>query len=347
MQRQRDQAAIRSDAIKMGIKKAQSGCFQCMDGYFTLARQQGASEEEIQVALEQATQTKGNGLARRDLIKLLASSGLVAAAGGLALSSKEQKESYARARHPLAPSTWWGTDSSTQVCCQMPQHFYIGRMGYGGEPAGDAYYFNTNAAREAGHAHTYGYWGVVGPNSRPSNLSPFDWGRRQADCAWNSWNHGPNAPYIGGLTVFGDVEPGFGGWASGNYGANQNVISGFFQELFNITPPRVWPGIYISPYYWSTLIGQSFRPATDFVLWLTGCDTCGGDLCSPCNFSCNTLISVNNRFANTIINVTLGGRRPVVWQYWIGDCQCGDYNAMTQYATSLLPVNSNVTYASC
>ena len=352
---QRDPAAIRSDAIKLALKRAQSGCFQCMDGYFELARHHGASEEDIHAALEQATRTQGKNHSRRDLIKLLAGTGIAAAAGGLRLGIQEPLTSYAQSlkhgkkiKHtkqvPSIP-VWWGTDSSTQACCAMPQNFYIGRMGYGAEPAGDAYFFNINAAKAAGHEHTYGYWGVVGPDSMPSGISSFDWGRRQAICAWNAWNHGPNEAYIGGLTIFGDVEPGFGGWHSGNYTPNQNVIAGFLQELFNITPRQVWPGIYISPYYWTSLVGQNFRPTTDFVLWITGCGTCGGNLCSPCNSSCDTPATVSDRLATSVLNVTLGGRRPVAWQYWISNCQCGDYNVMTQYNNSLMPVNSNTIYS--
>lgn len=241
-------------------------------------------------------------------------------------------------------STWWGTDSSTQSCCEMPQDFYIGRMGYGGQSVGDAYFFNTDAANAAGQQYTYGYWGVVGPESAPVGWSPVQWGQQQANNAWNARSEGPHASYIGGLTIFADVEPGFGGWSFGNFAANQGVLNGFLTQLFNITPHEVWPGLYISPYYWSNLMGQGFRPGTDFVLWLTGCDTCGADLCNPCDFSCNTLTSVSQRLTASILNVTLGGRRPVLWQYWIGGCQCGDYNVITQHAASLVPVNGNVTY---
>jgi len=44
------------------------------------------------------------------------------------------------------------------------------------------------------------------------------------------------------------------------------VLSGFLTQLFNVTPPRTWPGLYISSYYWSNLLGTAYRPVTDFVL---------------------------------------------------------------------------------
>ncbi|HEY7419026.1 MAG TPA: hypothetical protein VH593_27845, partial [Ktedonobacteraceae bacterium] len=245
-----------------------------------------------------------------------------------------------------ATSFWWGTDSNSQACCNMPQNFYIGRMGYGIEPVGDAYFFNINSARAASNRHTYGYWGLVGPGYR-GGWSPYDYGRKQADCAWNAWNHGPNAPHIGGQTVFADVEPGFGGWSFGDFGANQAIINGFLRELHNITPHHKSPGLYISPYYWSNMVGTGFKPSTNYVLWVTGCDTCGGDLCSPCNFACNTLTTVRNRMSATVSHVALGGFKPVVWQYWISNCGCGDYNVMTQNAGALSPARANTLYRGC
>lgn len=336
MVRQRDARAIRADALRMGIKKARSGCTPCMHGYFDLARQHGATEEEIQQAQLEAAQPEKSGLGRRTMMKLAA----VGAVGGLAFGSMELLSSKAQI------PAWFGTDSGSQSCCDMPQNFYVGRMGYGAEPIGDAYYFNRNAATIAGYQHTYGYWGVVGPDARPAGMSPYAWGQHQADNAWYARSHGPNADLIGGLTVFADVEPGFGGWTFGNYSNNQNVVDGFLTELFNITPPNTWPGLYISPFYWTNLVNQSFRPAADFILWATGCHTCGSDICSPCNFSCNTQVTVQNMLASTVVNITLGGRKPVLWQYWVSDCGCGDYNVATQNVPSFTPQFGAATYFS-
>ena len=341
MLNQRSSDQIRVDALKVAIRKATTGCLGCADSYLALAEEHGATEAELQQAIDAIYRETGKRAGRRNMMKLLAAGGLVAA-GGLALETSGLLSSQA------AIPTQWGTDSGSQTCCSMPQNFYIGRLGYGGQPQGDAYYFNLNAARAAGHGRTFGYWGVVGPDLRPASMTPDAWGRQQATNAWNAWNHGPNSAYVGGTTVFADVEPGFGGWSFGNYGQNQGVVSGFLAQLFAITPPRTWPGLYISSYYWSGLLGTAYRPATDFVLWICGCDTCGRDICSPCNYSCNTLNTVQNKLASTVVNTTLGGRKPVIWQYWISDCSCGDYNVMTQSVSSLTPALGNTTYyATC
>jgi hypothetical protein len=324
----------------MGIKKGREGCLPCMGEYFALAKQHGATEEELQQAIQKIeTKTASPNLARRDVLKLVAAGGLAATTTGLTLGMA--KNSYGQAQTVEA---WWGTDSSSQSCCDMPQNFYVGRMGYGAEPQGDAYFFNINSAQAAGNRRTFGYWGLVGPSIRGIS-SPKSWGQQQARCAWNAWNHGPHAPYIGGETIFADVEPGFSGWRNGNYQANQAVLNGFLYELFTITPPHVWPGLYISPLYWTNFFGQNFRPATDFVLWLTGYDTCGRDLCSPCNYSCSTLASVRNRLASSINHIVIGGHMPVVWQYWISNFGCGDFNVMMQNEASLLPIKSNTLYS--
>lgn len=338
MLQQRTSEQIRIDALKMGIKKAQGGCLSCAYGYFTLAKQHGASDEEIQQAVDKANKAGNHNIQRRDVLKMIASGGLAAAAGNLAIGTAEYSTGQAKRAALL-----WGTDSNSQACCSMPQNFYIGRMGYGVEPVGDAYFFNLSAAQAAGNRRTYGYWGLVGPGSSGS-WSPYDYGRKQADCAWSAWNHGPSAPYIGGLTIFADVEPGFGGWNFGNYGANQAVINGFLQEMRHITSHHSSPGLYISPYYWSNLVGTGFKPVTAYVLWVTGCDTCGGDLCNPCDFTCNTFTTVKNRLAATVSQTSLGGCKPTVWQYWISSYGCGDYNVMTQNATSLSPRRSKTLY---
>ena len=198
----------------------------------------------------------------------------------------------------------------------------------------------------AGYAHTYGYWGVVGPNFRPVGLSPYNWGRRQAACAWNAWHNGPHATYHGGLTVFGDVEMGFGGWQARNYDPNKAVMSGFLSELYTITPHKVWPGLYTSPTFWAMCFGANYRPSTDFVLWLTGCNTCGDTVCAP-SAGCSTPQSARATMLNATGHTILGGRKAVMWQYWIGGCGCGDYNLMTQDAISLAPINVKRVYNPC
>ncbi len=350
VKRLREAAKIRDDALKLAVKKGQAGCLSCMESYLQLAHEYGANEEELLLARKQGQllpqedvleQSYEKSSQRRQLLKLAARGGIAAAAGALSLHSQtaEAQESAVK------QTTLWGTDSVTAACCGMPQNFYIGRIGYGTERTGDGNFFNMPAASRAGRNHTYGYWGVLGPDLRPAKVSAFDWGRRQADCAWNARNHGVHARYIGGLTVFADLEPEFGGWQRNSYMANRAVVSGFLQELFTISPHYVWPGLYSSPLTWRSLLGQQYRPTTDFVLWLTGSHTCTRELCSPCNPACKTLPGVQRILNANISRMALGGRKPVVWQYWINSCGCGDYNVMTQNAPSLRPVNSRVLYA--
>ncbi|HEX4208266.1 MAG TPA: hypothetical protein VHZ51_29490 [Ktedonobacteraceae bacterium] len=341
MLRPRTSEQIRIDAIKMGVKKAREGCLPCMNQYFALAREHGASQAEIECALASVS-TEQHGIPRRKLLKIAAAGGLAAATAGLGIASLE----YASNSHAQSVQTWWGTDSSSQTGYELPQNFYIGRMGWGKQPQGDALYFNVNAANAAGRERTFGYWGLVGPgNGYRGSTSPFDWGKRQADCAWNGWNHGPHATSVGSPTIFVDIESGFGGWTNGNYTANQQVVNGFLQELFNITPRNTWPGMYISPNYWKNLLGTQFKPTTPFVLWITGCYTCGTGVCGPADNSCSTQTSVQGKWKSHVGNVALGGQKPVLWQYWISNCGCGDYNVCTQNSTSLIPIPSDTLYA--
>jgi hypothetical protein len=175
---QRDPLKIRADALSMGVKKARAGCLDCMEGYFRIARQHGATEEDIQSALEVVTGSVGNRLGRRDLMKAALASGLAVASLG----------SLADTVHADTVPYYWGTDSNTSNCCGMPMNFYIGRMGYGVEPNGDPYFFNVNMANQVGVNRTFGYWGLQGPGLKPAGTTAFDWGVRQADAAWHAWH---------------------------------------------------------------------------------------------------------------------------------------------------------------
>jgi len=150
MQRQRDPAHIRQDAIKMAIQKAQAGCPSCAHKYFQLAQQHGATKEEISSAINNETESQGTRMKRRDILKLAA-----AAAVGATLGTE-----VLRSQNAEAYSSYWGTDSNSQSCCGIPQNFYSGRFGYG--TTSSTYYFNVNAAKAAGLYGTYEYWGVVG-----------------------------------------------------------------------------------------------------------------------------------------------------------------------------------------
>ena len=337
MLKQRTPEQIRLDAVKMGLKKAQSGCPECAEKYFELAKQHGATEQEIQEALEQATGMSKKGLNRRELIKYA-----VIGAGGLAITATVLT-SLERSHSAQAASSFFGVDSNTNICCAMPLNFYVGRMGYGVYPDTSYFAFNTAMAQKVGNPNTFGYWGVQGPGSNPNNTSPFQWGVSQAQAAWAAWNNTfVGASYVGGYTVFGDFESGFGGWGS-NVGANQAVINGFLSELFNITPPRVWPGLYVSPNTWNQFVGSGFVPGTSFVLWIVGTNECA--VCGPCNNGCGTTTSdATNIFNNNVRRVNVGGQNPVLWQYWLTNpgCDnsgCGDWDISSQLARSLVPTH--------
>jgi len=336
MQRQqRDPQLIRTDAIKIGIKKAQQGCIECAAKYFELAKQHGATQAELQQAIDRlSSRPEESKFGRRDLLKLVAAVGTAGVLAGIENFAEEAQQALAK---PVSIPTWWGTDSNTQSGYGIPQNFYIGRMGSGAQPKGDSYFFNVNAARQAGYYRTYGYWVIQGPDSKPSNLSAHSWGQQQASCAWNSWHSGPHSAKIGGHTVFADIETGGGGWRNGNYKYNQDVLEGFLQKAFEVTKSTAWPGVYISSHFWNSFFGSNFRPSLKFVLWLTGFQTCASSICPPCNIKCNTLTGVKSHLATEVSKVTIGGQRPVLWQYWIGNCGCGDYNVMIQNATALRP----------
>ena len=318
----------------MGVKKAQSGCPACAEKYFELAKQHGAAEQEIQTALEQATGMGGKRLSRRELMKYAVASGLALTATGLvSLETHNTAE---------AASYYFGIDSNTTICCSMPLNFYIGRMGYGVYPDKSYYAFNTAMANKVGFANTFGYWGLQGAGLRGSR-SPYNWGVAQADAAWAAWGYNfIGSYYIGGYTVFGDVETGFGGWGT-NRGYDQAVINGFNDELYNITPIGVYPGLYVSPYFWNTYLGgNGFVPRIAFVLWINGAYEC--DVCGPCNLSCSTTVQDAERlYSNNVKPIKVGGQNAVLWQYWLTNpgCDnsgCGDWDISSQLSQTLVPI---------
>lgn len=47
--RPRDPRKVRTDAIQMAVKKARAGCWPCAEGYFNLARENGATWRRLPV----------------------------------------------------------------------------------------------------------------------------------------------------------------------------------------------------------------------------------------------------------------------------------------------------------
>jgi len=337
--RQRTSANIRRDAIRMAVQKANAGCLACAQSYFKLAKQHGSSEEEIAQAIEKGARAGGKGISRRDMLKLAA--GVVV---GVALGA----DVLAPRRAEAASAYYWGTDSNSATCCNLPQNFYIGRFGYG--TTGSTLFFNTSAAQAAGKSGTYIYWGLVGPAIRPKKTTPYNWGVKQADTAIKQWSSNANAQYVGGTTIFADIETGFGGWKGGNsrfYNNNQQVVQGYLDTIAGNSSPAFHPGIYITLNDWGYFFGTAFRPTQTFVLWIAGCFTCGSQICAPCPACSSTESDVENLLQTSVGNTILGGSQMVLWQYWISNCSCGDFNVAVQNpALGFTPVSSSTTYNS-
>lgn len=78
MVRPRDPLLVRRDAVRIGVQKLAAGCDLCAQGYFELARQNGATEEDIQFAITQWS--KEPEISRRTMLRVAAatSAGLAA-----------------------------------------------------------------------------------------------------------------------------------------------------------------------------------------------------------------------------------------------------------------------------
>ncbi len=332
MLHQRNSVQVRTDALKMALKKAKAGCYSCAQSYFDLARQHGATEQEISHAIDKAAETGEQGISRRDLLKLA-----IAVVAGVALGTELLP------RSTEAASYFWGTDSESVTCSSIPQDFYIGRFGYG--MTGSTAFFNTSAATTAGKDSTYIYWGLEGPDVKPKGTTPHDWGVKQARVAIYQWSNNPNAPFVGGTTVFADIEPEFGGWRGGAryYYNNQQVVQGFLNTV--ASDSSLHPGIYITINNWGAYFSTAFSPTQAFVLWISGCRTCSSRICAPGSKSCSSTLVDVEALVPAVMSTTLGGSQAVVWQYWISERGGGDFNVAVQSPeTGFTPIQRTVTY---
>jgi len=313
MQRAREDVKVREDALRLAIDKAREGCRGCSQGYFHLARQHGASDADIESAINRSVSDLERGISRRELLELAAASA-VGLLLGTALFDRQPTPA-------LASTVYWGTDTSCERPTGTPPgNFYAGKTGGGTSQSGAI--FNTSAANLAGPASTYMYWDLEGPGVGHSGTD-YQWGQAQADAAANAWSTGPFSTYVGGMTVFADIEAGNPGWGS-NEGNNQQVLQGWLDEC------HYWGftnGVYISPGNWSSFFGTTWRPTRNFVLWVTGCRTNYGPWWSsnPCALSSSQTESiVINGWGSAPQYVVLGGSQSILWQYWIGTCStCG------------------------
>jgi hypothetical protein len=231
----------------------------------------------------------------------------------------------------------------------MPTNFYIGEIGYGTcsdcGPCGGYACFNVHSANLAGAAYTYAYWGLEGPTLTPVGSTPYAWGRAQGNAAVDAWANGPYWPYLYTLTLFADIEAGFGGWIGATQADAQQVLNGFLDGI--IANPYSYPlnaGVYINArdingpnnYFF----GPNYTPSQPFVFWPTGtvcglsiCDSATGG-CVPCNPVCTPLSTVQNNWNTTIQNACWAGQGAVIWQFWISSCDnsvcAGDFDYTPQ-----------------
>lgn len=83
MIRPRDPALVRADALRLGAEKQLGGCDACAAGYFTLARQHGATEEDIrQARLAAGDRAAQAEISRRAFLKTVAVATAGAAVAG-------------------------------------------------------------------------------------------------------------------------------------------------------------------------------------------------------------------------------------------------------------------------
>jgi hypothetical protein len=319
----------------MGIRKAQEGCTSCSQSYFALAKRHGASDQEIQQAINNTANGMKSHVSRRDFLKLATVTAL-----GVAIAEMGVKPQSVE-----AGAYYYGTDSYTQTVSGIPQNFYIGRLGYG-ITTNNPYAFNTSAATNAGYSKTYEYWGIEGPSSpnRQTGETAYNWGNRQGTKAAQQWfNHSPNAIYVGGQTIFADIESGFQGY-SGTQTEWRSIVNGFLDGVYNYYPQSPFtPGIYTNFSTWNTYIGSSFRPSRNFVFWITSCRS--GTTCNPC--SCGgSVISQVDSLVPTVTGNIMGGCLPVIWQYWLNPpFGCGDFIVAIQNPGSgFSPRTSATTY---
>lgn len=328
IKRQRDTARIRKDAMQVAIKKARAGCLPCVQGYLELAKHHGATKDELLRAMETAAGGSTHGISRRNLLTLA-----IAAATGLAIGATGLLPARAE-----AAGSYWGTDTNTASCCGLPQQFYAGRLGYG-TSQGDTQYFNVAAANAAGTASTYAYWDVEGPDG--ASTDPYSWGQQQGQTAAGQWSNNPNAGYVWETTIFGDIESQNPGWGN-NQAANQAVLQGFLDGIQHFpgdTP--LTPGVYTSPLQWQAFFGTGYQTSQNFALWISGCQTCVVS-CRPCD-SCSDTPAQVESVLPAISQIALGGSSVVLWQYWIGNCGCGDFDiAIQDPASGFTPLSGPV-----
>jgi hypothetical protein len=333
--RRRDSAEIRALALETAVEKYVEGCVSCAQSYLDLAREHGASARELAQAAERAAHARPNGLGRRRLFRIAATAVAAGVAGNFLLAG-QAKASPAKADPVSNPSDdsskkapipgFFGVDSCTALpralVAGMPLQYYIGELG---ATQHGINCFDHNTATHVGPAFTHGYWGVCGPNAMPAGLTdPGVWGQQQALAAIDAWN---NNPYVGGRTLFADIEAGFGGWGKPISQADNVALLNGFLEV--ITQTGFIPGVYINRSERTAYFPVDYVAPLPFVYWVAG-GKLAGTMAGPCQPG-DTLQPTFTAWSTSVQQETFGGMQAVMWQYWLSGMGCGgDFNYSPQ-----------------
>lgn len=114
--RPRDPELIRRDALKMARTKSASGCASCAEGYLNLARENGASEDELRKAMDLIEHREAHRpMSRRNFLSVAGAGAatLTAVAAGGALIQEFVPGEAAAAATPIAAG--YGADSNAWI----------------------------------------------------------------------------------------------------------------------------------------------------------------------------------------------------------------------------------------
>lgn len=223
----------------------------------------------------------------------------------------------------------FGVDSCTSLEAAtaelMPAQFYVAELGAGA--------YSLDCVQQdvmgfVGEDYVHSYWGLSGPDGQ---ADPYAYGQKQAQDALTAWH---NIPGIAGITIFADVEFGFGGWAhdatADQQQQNVQLLNGF---LTTIAEAQFIPGVYINDNNKNNWFPADYVSQVPFVYWVAG-GPLSGTMPAPCDPVGYTLPPVVHGWQDSVSQQTFAGQKAELWQYWLSDSGCnGDfvYTAQTGY----------------
>ena len=222
---------------------------------------------------------------------------------------------------------FFGVDSCTTLDAAtaeaMPTQYYVAELGAG------AYSLDCvqrDVMQYVGEDYVHGYWGLSGPDS--STADAYAFGQQQAQAALDAWQ---NTPGVAGITIFADVEFGFGGWTrdptSDQQQRNMQLLNGF---LTTIAQAQFIPGVYINNHDKTTWFPDGYISPVPFVYWVAG-GPLSGTMPAPCDPVGFTLPPVAHGWQSTVAQTTFAGQKAELWQYWLSGSGCsGDFNYTLQ-----------------